>query len=56
MKQPIKLPFVKDGMTARDLKLAADTLHHILTAFDDHRDDPKEFQLRVLQIRNRWEI
>jgi hypothetical protein len=47
---------VKDAMTARDLKLAADTLHHILTAFDDHKDNPEEFALRVLQVRGRWAI
>ena len=56
MRQPIKLPFVKDGMTFWDIKLAADTLHHILTAFDDHQDNPEEFTLRVRQVRDRWEI
>jgi hypothetical protein len=56
MREPITLPFNKDSMTVRDLKLAAETLNQILIVFDDHKDDPKEFTLRVLQIRDRWSI
>jgi hypothetical protein len=54
MSNPTQLTFNKDFMTAKDLKYAADTLHHILRAFDDHKDDPEEFALRVLQVRDRW--
>lgn len=41
-------------MSVRDLKNAADALQQVLRDFDNFGDDPEEFTLRVLQIRDFW--
>ncbi len=54
MSNPTQLTFNKDFMTAKDLKYAAEALHSILHSYDQFKDDPAEFTLRVAQIRDRW--
>jgi hypothetical protein len=53
-RDPIPLPFNKDGMSARDLKTAANTLQGILQMYDAFKDEPEEFTLRVAQVRDAW--
>ena len=52
----IELTFNKDCMTVSDLKKAANTLEGILEYFDEFSDNPEEFVLRVLQVRNLYKL
>lgn len=53
-RKPTDLPFNKDVMSVRDLKNAAGALQQVLRDLDNFGDDPEEFTLRVLQIRDFW--
>lgn len=57
MRNKIELPFVKSGMTVRDLEAAANTLETILEAYDKYGEsDPEEFAVRVLQYRGGYKL
>lgn len=56
-KSQIELPFVKDGMTVRDLKICADVLETVMGALDVYGEhNPEEFYLRVLQYRDMFKL
>lgn len=53
-KDKIRITFNKDSMTVSDLKKAVYTLDHILADYDKFSDNPEEFLLRVMQIRDSY--
>lgn len=55
-EKPVRIPFNKDYMTAKDLKFCAAALQSVLHSFDQFKDDPEEFATRVLQLRGRFTI
>jgi hypothetical protein len=55
-RNPVKLPFNPNMMTVQEIKLAAHTLRGLLRDFDAFKDDPEEFALRVLQVRDSFDI
>ena len=52
MSRCTEITFNKDHMTIKDLKNCAETLDGILQSFDQFKDDPEEFLLRVMQYRD----
>lgn len=52
MSRCTEITFNKDQMTIKDLKKCAETLDGILQSFDQFKDDPEEFLLRVMQYRD----
>jgi hypothetical protein len=52
MSRCTQITFNKDLMTVKDLKNCAETLDGILQSFDQFKNDPEEFLLRVMQCRD----
>lgn len=55
-RNKIELTFNKDSMSVSDLKKTASCLEGILEDFDRFKNDPEEFLLRVMQVRDFYKL